>query len=640
MGAEQSLESQKQTPTLPSNANGRWLFCSSQDPFSKTANHTWEPYKAEQNDTIEQAFLQKKDKAVIGTYFVDFKRMRQIHSKETFRQRPVRREEPSAQNNTPLPARFFVETPKPKIFNEAYDSPHPNLVREWMANNERTLGRFKLDEYGNVVSDPEDVLRKVAEQALRGIIEEGNQLNKEEEASKIVQQLERRLNESPDDALKIIAFAYASQSFLYNSINSALQEEDMKKVNTLGPLCYLLNIFLYEGSKIFEDSANVYKGIVYRGANIKQQSIQEYSNFSGAPTTIRWDGFVSTTKDRNRAEQSGNILFIIELEGDAEAGYGVDISKLSPFGKKEEEVLLPAGSLYTVQKVELQGPRLVVNLRRKDPLGVNIHKYLYTLDEDDEEEINSLARMLTKNEDWDTGSRRFNTLQIYRKSGFVNPIIETTLKCSPPYNLFTLPEAPQTIYSDRLVPIGDEMVYVGEWNEVTRKPEGRGVVIWRNGRIYEGFINNFHTKGLGRTFIEDGSIYEGEFQDLNPNGKGKYTWGHMTSKFGDIYEGDIKDALADGEAILRYRSGDVYKGQWKQGERSGKGEMTYADGRIYKGDWFKDKKHGLGTYTWKSNRSYTGEFVDGYITGKGTLIYSKGKKEEGIFEKGILASLK
>jgi hypothetical protein len=89
-----------------------------------------------------------------------------------------------------------------------------------------------------------------------------------------------------------------------------LREEDLSKVDTLGPFCDLLwNSLSSEGLK----SKYQFTGSVYRGATLEPEEIDAYRNsIKKAPK--EWLGFSSTSKARALAElYSGNTLFIINV---------------------------------------------------------------------------------------------------------------------------------------------------------------------------------------------------------------------------------------------------------------------------------------------------------------------------------------
>lgn len=57
------------------------------------------------------------------------------------------------------------------------------------------------------------------------------------------------------------------------------------------------------------------------------------------------------------------------------------------------------------------------------------------------------------------------------------------------------------------------------------------------------------------------------------HGKGKLLYSN-----GDIYEGEFKDNLHDGQGTYDFKNKDKYEGQWIKGNREGKGTLTKANG--------------------------------------------------------------
>lgn len=58
----------------------------------------------------------------------------------------------------------------------------------------------------------------------------------------------------------------------------------------------------------------------------------------------------------------------------------------------------------------------------------------------------------------------------------------------------------------------------------TKLRYGRGILVRKNGSMYEGWFkdNKFH--GYGRVISEIGDVYEGELQYGKENGKGTFVW--------------------------------------------------------------------------------------------------------------------
>jgi len=52
-------------------------------------------------------------------------------------------------------------------------------------------------------------------------------------------------------------------------------------------------------------------------------------------------------------------------------------------------------------------------------------------------------------------------------------------------------------------------LFRGEINNISGKPDGRGIKIFQNGSIYEGYFADGHTHGFGRGVTSRGEVYQG-----------------------------------------------------------------------------------------------------------------------------------
>lgn len=76
-------------------------------------------------------------------------------------------------------------------------------------------------------------------------------------------------------------------------------------------------------------------------------------------------------------------------------------------------------------------------------------------------------------------------------------------------------------------------VYLGEWNKLTDKIEGKGLCFQRIGTLFEGYWLDHKAEGPIRIIYENGDVYEGDFKDKRYHGNGKYTYAS-----GAEYEGE------------------------------------------------------------------------------------------------------
>ena len=170
------------------------------------------------------------------------------------------------------------------------------------------------------------------------------------EKDAIAQEMADELIRCADDRLKLTKCAvtlYTKETFLYKELNKALRSDDMSKMKTLGPLCYLINAYVSQRQMLTEDK------LVYRGMLLTDEMIKEYSEAVGEE--IDWPAFASTTKYRPMAELLGNTLCIIKLCRGLFV-HGSDIANISHI-PDEEEFLLSVGFVLQVEKVEIDSSK-------------------------------------------------------------------------------------------------------------------------------------------------------------------------------------------------------------------------------------------------------------------------------------------
>lgn len=142
--------------------------------------------------------------------------------------------------------------------------------------------------------------------------------------------------------LNCAARLYSAESFLYKLVNISLRNNDLSKIDTLGPFCYLL----YHRLRLDRVRGDQ---ILYRGMNLTDEMLNEYKQTVGKEVT--WPAFTSTSKNRQVAEiYSANTLFTIFLKDTWRPQN--DISQISYY-PDEQEVLLSPFHKFTINKVEL-----------------------------------------------------------------------------------------------------------------------------------------------------------------------------------------------------------------------------------------------------------------------------------------------
>ena len=84
---------------------------------------------------------------------------------------------------------------------------------------------------------------------------------------------------------------------------------------------------------------------------------------------------------------------------------------------------------------------------------------------------------------------------------------------------------------------------------------------------------------------------------------------------GDVYSGEWKQGLMDGQGLYTYKSGAVYNGSFKRGKLYGQGTMRYPDGAYYVGGWSNNRKHGEGKLVMPSGKTRQGRWAVGKFVG-------------------------
>ena len=98
-------------------------------------------------------------------------------------------------------------------------------------------------------------------------------------------------------------------------------------------------------------------------------------------------------------------------------------------------------------------------------------------------------------------------------------------------------------------------------------PSVGGLTIQKKNRLY-------------RIMRSYGSIYEGEMISRKKDGKGI-----MIDSYGSVYEGDWINDLKHGKGKITHTDGTYYEGEWKNNFKHGKGKNTYTNGSYYEGEW-------------------------------------------------------
>ena len=103
------------------------------------------------------------------------------------------------------------------------------------------------------------------------------------------------------------------------------------------------------------------------------------------------------------------------------------------------------------------------------------------------------------------------------------------------------------------------------------RENGKNLFIINSNTIFESYriVDQDVRLGKGMQIWPDGSMYEGWWQDNKANGRGR----------------------------LIHADGDVYDGEWLDDMAHGFGVYCHLDGAKYEGYWENDKQHGDGVET-------------------------------------------
>ncbi|KAL4487476.1 hypothetical protein ABPG72_006996 [Tetrahymena utriculariae] len=160
--------------------------------------------------------------------------------------------------------------------------------------------------------------------------------------------------------------------------------------------------------------------------------------------------------------------------------------------------------------------------------------------------------------------------------------------------------------------------------------EGRGILCYYNGRIFEGEWKNDKKHGKATEIYQNGGRYFGNFANGKKNGKGQFKWVN-----GEIYDGEWKDGTKHGSGLWKGIKGDSYIGEWKEGKTDGFGVHTWINGDRYEGEFKQCLKHGLGTERFANGDVYIGNYEYGKPEGYGEYYWSVGNFYKGYFVNGL-----
>lgn len=317
-----------------SSSRVEWMWKSNADPWNSSQKEEWSSYSDVETAIIEEAYQKKLPEVLIDDHHIDFKKSIQISNSNENHQRPIKRisRDRSACEPRLREARFIPNPIHPS-------TPFADQV---------FLLRFFGEIFKNFgVNDTTELSkpanrRLLIQKAAEGIIVEGKLVGKQKEAEWIAQKLLSVIDKPDQEVWECCAHLYTMESFLYKKMNEYMRlcgdknsiELWKSKMVTFGPFGYLLQslTFSKEYSKFY----------VYRGANLSDDLIKKYRENSEAYLTF--PAFTSTSRNRKKAEQFGNVLFIIHAASTA----GNNVAPYSDY-PDEEETLLNADFAFYIR---------------------------------------------------------------------------------------------------------------------------------------------------------------------------------------------------------------------------------------------------------------------------------------------------
>jgi 1-phosphatidylinositol-4-phosphate 5-kinase len=100
--------------------------------------------------------------------------------------------------------------------------------------------------------------------------------------------------------------------------------------------------------------------------------------------------------------------------------------------------------------------------------------------------------------------------------------------------------------------------------------------------------------GNGKLELSNRVVIEGLWQN------NQFQSGKVGYPDGDVYTGEMRDWVRNGQGTYSYTDQSQYIGQWLNNMKHGNGEYSFANGDQYKGGFKDNLKHGYnGTYSWK-----------------------------------------
>ena len=345
----------------------RWACQTNQNPFDPTEAPELTDYPDDISEAIEEAFLNNVPEIVIRTgYRIDLAHKFQIHVDDSFRQRPILRrcfingemQSPptisSLEEHKRLEQRYGFNL---EVDNTDVDTHYQGSenIMTWFTKVSPEKSKLSFDEIFSLL--------------IKGIKECG--AGSAEETDRIITDLQK-IAEKPSghgDKCRLEALReqcvklYTREMPLYKIINRTLRANDESKMDSIGPICFLL--YEYIGKQAFKhrifsspishlvNRKDNQRLTVYRGDRVSASKLNQYREAVAGTVKncFKWVCFASTSRKQKEAVRfTKNTLYHIDLSRYKSNDQYADISGISSH-PHEQEILLSPGVRFRVDRI-------------------------------------------------------------------------------------------------------------------------------------------------------------------------------------------------------------------------------------------------------------------------------------------------
>lgn len=329
--------------TNESSIDVQWMWNANDNPYIKSKSMEWNSYSDVENLIIEEAFRAGQTHAILDDYSIDLKHKFQIFTKDKKKQRSVQRMIRNKDDSYIREQRFTFTPINPK-------RPFGGLYG-WISPFIRATAKYLNITRKQLPSKDPSVIPMVVESAVVGIIEEGKKIGKQREAEHIAKILRKKKYTKIQEVWECCAYLYSLESFLYNRMNEIMRligEEEHEldwrnNARTLGPFCLLL------WDNPYNNKTTERGTILYRGANLSDELVLTFQQdcLEKNKPVRSFQSFTSCSRNRAKAEQYGNVLFIMTIKH----AFSVNLQPFSEYPGEEEELVSP-GVCFTIDSIE------------------------------------------------------------------------------------------------------------------------------------------------------------------------------------------------------------------------------------------------------------------------------------------------